>query len=274
MYHLRLFGMLLATGLVATAAHADRPRIAVTDLAYEEKIVQPYIKVNAHEKSSLRESSNERSSGSDFAPRSHSRDSTDARHESSFSMESGINEHVERGEVRKLLADVKGEMIKAGYRVSQAKPYTQKDNEKIYDVTDRIKKGYFPNADYVLFGTLTSAQFRDEINPVGTGSAISATLNLEVVAEFSLVNTKTYEVKAGFSAMGEGQDVKLIGTRAAKVVLNRGRVMSETSKSLGTDVVRQLEEQFSPGTSKRVNSSRHTSETTVEKKEQTIIYQP
>lgn len=268
---LHLLGMLLATGLVVTSAHADRPRIAVTDLAYEETVVQPYLKVDAHEKSSIRAASRERSSDSDAASRSSSHDSVDARHESSFSLESGIDRHIERGEVRKLVADIKGEMIKAGYRVSQATPYSQKENEKIYDVIDRIKKGYFPNADYVLFGTLTSAQFRDEVNPVGSGSALSAQLSLEVLAEFSLVNTRTYEVKAGFSAMGEGQDVKLLGSRAAKVVLNRGRIMSDASKSLGADVARQLEEQFSPGAPKRSNSS-HTSETKVEKTEKVIIY--
>ena len=269
---LRMFGVLLAAGLVTTAAQAERPRIAVTDLTFEETIVQPYLKIDAHEKSSLRASSRERSSDSDSSSRSSSRDSVDAKNESNFSLESGVERHIERGEVRKLIADIKGEMLKTGYRVTQAKPYTQKNNEKIFDIIDRIKKGYFPNADYVLFGTLTSAQFRDEINPVGSGSALSATLSLEVLAEFSLVNTKTYEVRASFSAIGEGQDVKLLGSRAAKVVLNQGRVMSETSKSLGVDVVRQLEEQFNPGVAKRGNSS-HTSETMIEKKEQVIIYQ-
>lgn len=269
---LRMFGMLLATGLVATAAYADRPRIAVTDLAYEETVVQPYLKINSSEKSSVRATSRERSADSDVSSRSSSHDSVNAKQESNFSMESGVDRRIERGEVRKLVADIKGEMIKAGYRVSQAKPYTHKENEKIYDVIDRIKKGYFPNADYVLFGTLTSAQFRDEVSPVGTGTASSAQLSLEVVAEFSLVNTKTYEVKAGFSAMGEGQDVKLLGSRAAVVSLNRGRVMSETSKSLGADVARQLEEQFSPGVPKRSNGSR-TSETMIEKTEKVIIYQ-
>lgn len=269
---LRMVGMLLATGVVATAAHADRPRIAVTDLTYEETVVQPYLKIDSHEKSSVRASSRERSSDSDAASRSSSQDSVNARHESRFSLESGVDKHIERGEVRKLVADIKGEMIKAGYRVSQAKPYTQKENEKIYDVIDRIKKGYFPNADYVLFGTLTSAQFRDEISPVGTGDAHSAQLSLEALAEFSLVNTRTYEVRAGFSAMGEGQDVKLLGSRAARLVFNRGRVMSETSKSLGADVVRQLEEQFNSGAAKRTSS--HSSETTIEKKERVIIYQP
>jgi hypothetical protein len=270
---LRMLSMLFAIGLVAPAAQADRPRIAVTDLTYEETIVQPYIKVSSHEKSSMRASARERSADSDIASRANSSESVDARQESSFSMESGVEKHIERGEVRKLVADIKGEMIKAGYRVSQAKPYTRKENEQIYDVIDRIKKGYFPNADYVLFGTLTSAQFRDEVTPVGSGSAYSAILSLDVVAEFSLVNTQTYEVKAGFSAMGEGQDVKLLGSRAAKVALNRGRVMAEASKSLGADVARQLEEQFGSGAAAKRSHNSRASETTIEKKAEIILYQ-
>lgn len=271
---LRIAGALLVAGLFSvTTAHADRPRIAVTDLTYEETVVEPYLKIDAYEKSAVRAASRERSSDSDVAARSSSQDSVNARHESSFSLEAGVDRRVERGEVRKLVADIKGEMIKAGYRVSQARPYTQKENEKIHDVIDRIRKGYFPNADYVLFGSLTSAQFRNEISPVGTGSASSAQLSLEVLAEFSLVDTRTYEVRAGFSAMGEGQDVKLLGSRAAKVVLNRGRVLSEASKDLGADVARQLAEQFGQAVPQR-STSRHISETTVEKTEKRIIYQP
>ena len=47
--------------------------------------------------------------------------------------------------------------------------------------------------------------------------------------------------------MGEGKDVKLISTsRGGKVAPNRGKVISDVSKSLGRDVARQLEEQFNP----------------------------
>jgi hypothetical protein len=44
--------------------------------------------------------------------------------------------------------------------------------------------------------------------------------------------------------MGTGQDVKLLTTRGGRVVLNRGKVVSEVSKSLGEDVARQLDEQL------------------------------
>ena len=52
-------------------------------------------------------------------------------------------------------------------------------------------------------------------------------------------------MKAAFSAMGEGQDVKLLTSQGGRVVLNRSKVISEVSKSLGEDVSRQLVEQLS-----------------------------
>ena len=44
--------------------------------------------------------------------------------------------------------------------------------------------------------------------------------------------------------MGTGQDVKLMTSRGGRVVLNRGKVVSEVSKSLGEDVARQFDEQL------------------------------
>jgi hypothetical protein len=64
------------------------------------------------------------------------------------------------------------------------------------------------------------------------------------VAEFSLINTRNYQVKAAFSAMGDGQDVKLVSSRGARVVFNRGKVVTEVSKSLGVEVLKQMEEQL------------------------------
>ena len=74
--------------------------------------------------------------------------------------------------------------------------------------------------------------------------------------------------KAAFSAMGEGQDVKFL-TGNNVVVPNRGKVVSEVSKSLGADVARQLEEQFNPGS--RVTRRVTGVTTTTEKQEEVII---
>jgi hypothetical protein len=212
-------------------------KVAVTSLAYEERVREYFREIKASSKSSMRASERE-------TDRSY-RGSMSANHSSNYSYSEGTYSYIERGELRKFTADIKGEMLKSGFfRISEAKPYTAKDTEKLYDIIDRIKKGMYPGADYVLFGTVSSIQFRQEANPIMNTDTVSHTLGLELVGDFSLINTKTYEVKAAFSAMGEGQDTKLVTSAGANIVLNRGKVISEVSKSLGVDVIRQLEEQI------------------------------
>lgn len=233
----------LIGGDVARAAGPIK--VAVTDLAYEERVREYFRTMSGSERSSFRGSMRESERDSDMAYSRRSSGSVNARSESSFSYAEGTYSYIEVGELRKFTADVKGEMLKSGrFQVMQGKPYTAKNTEKLYDVIDRIKKGMYPGADYVLFGSVNSIEFRQEANPIDHTDTVSHSLSLELVAEFSLVNTKNYQVKAAFSAMGTGQDVKLMSGRGGRIVLNRGKVVSEVSKSLGEDAIRQLLEQF------------------------------
>lgn len=236
---------LLLGGLVGNSLAAP-PKVAVTDLAYEEKVREYFRVVTASEKSSLRASGRSSEQEDDYSYSRRSSGSLNARSESSYSSTEGTYTYIDRGELRKFTADVKGEMLKSGrYQVVQGRPVTEaKDTEKLYDVIGRIKKGMYPGADYVLFGSINSIEFRQEANPIDHTDTVSHTLSLELVGEFSLVSTKNYQVKASFSAMGTGQDTKLLSSRGGRVVLNRGKVVSEVSKSLGQDVARQLDEQF------------------------------
>lgn len=249
-----LFGSMLAVSVsMAPLAQAREVKVAVTDLAYEERVQEYFREIKSSSKSSLRASSRESSRAADYSDdrRDASRHShqasgsVDARHESNYSYSEGIYSYIDRGELRKFTADIKGEMLKSGYfRIVQGKPFTATNKEKLYDIIARIRKGQYPGADYVLFGTLSSIQFRQEANPVDNTDTVSHTLSLELVGDFSLINTRTYEVKGAFSAVGEGQDTKLVSSSGANVVMNRGKVVSEVSKSLGLDVIRQLEEQL------------------------------
>ncbi|WP_181880987.1 penicillin-binding protein activator LpoB [Crenobacter cavernae] len=252
---------LMAGLFLAGSVLADAPKVAVTDLAYEERVSEYFRVVAASEKSSLRAS----------AGRTHGSLSADS--ESRYFEAEGTYSYIDRGELRKFTADIKGEMLKSGqYRLVQPRPYTSKDNEKLYDVIDRIKKGMYPGADYVLFGSVSSLEWRDEINPVqGTGKYTQA-LSLDLVADFSLIDTRTYEVKAAFSASGEGQDARFL-TGNNRVMPNRGRVVSEVSKSLGEDAARQIEEQFSPGVSPEARNGNRVSNTgqTETRREDVII---
>ena len=237
-----LVAMMAAASLCAAAP----PRVAVTDLAYEERVSEYFRVVSASEKSSLRASGRESERESDFSYSRRSSGSVNAKSESNFYMAEGPYSYIDRGELRKFTADIKGDILRSGrFQLVQGKPFTDaKSNEKLYDIIARIKKGMYPGADYVLFGTVSSIEFRQEANPIDNTNTVSHTLSLELVGEFSLISTKNYTIKSSFTAQGAGQDVKLLTTQGGRVVLNRGKVISETSKSLGEDVARQLEEQL------------------------------
>ncbi|WP_319242192.1 hypothetical protein [uncultured Propionivibrio sp.] len=228
------------------ALAAPPPKVAVTDLAYEERVSEYFKTVSASERSSLRASGRESERESDAGYSRRSSGSLNAQSESSYYSNEGTYSYIEIGELRKFTADIKGGILRTGrFELVQGKPFTARNNEKLYDIVGRIKQGMFPGADYVLFGTVSSIEFRQEANPIDNTNTVSHTLSLELVGEFSLISTKTFKVKSSFSAMGTGQDVKLLSSRGGRVVLSRGKVISEVSKSLGEDVSRQMEEQLS-----------------------------
>jgi hypothetical protein len=235
----------------AVAAQAAAPTVAVTDLVYEASVREYFRYVEAHTQSESR-SSNQ---GQTAPGASSGSAAQESRHASDYVESAGTYTYIDRGELRGMTGAIKGRVIKSGlYRVVQGKPYLRPErgpdddaekaaSEKIHDIIERIKQGYFPNADYVLFGIVSSVDFRDEAHPLQGTSSLSRQLSLELVVDFSLINTKTYEVKAGFSATGEGQDVRLVSQRGAIIKMNRGRVISETSRSLAEDVIQQLSDQ-------------------------------
>jgi len=275
MFKALLAAMLAALSLTvaAPALHAQNlPKIAVTDLSYEEKVKEYFQYFEAREKHNNSYSASERSRDSNFSSSGSSSERASSRGESSVIAASGSVTMISRGELRKFTADIKGELLKSGaYRLVQGKPWTQQNTEKLYDIIDRIKKGYYPGADYVLFGTINNIDFRQESNPIQGSNAVSFSLALELVGEFSLINTRTYEIKAAFSAMGEGSDTRLANAAGTVIALNKSKVMQEVSRSLGDAVAAEMEAQFNPAASTR--SSRRIerqSETVQEQK--TVIF--
>jgi hypothetical protein len=262
----------LSLGLVAHAA--GLPKVAVTDLAYEERVSEYFRVISASEKSAYRSSRQESERESDYSYSYRDRESVNARSESQYHSSEGFRHYIDRGELRKFTADIKGEILHLGsFDLVQGKPFTDtKNTEKLYDIIGRIRKGMYPGADYVLFGAINSIEFREEANPIDHTDTVSHTLSLELVGEFSLINTKNYQVIAAFSAMGTGQDVKLMSSRGGRVVLNRGKVMSDVSKSLGIDVARQLEEQLGLSFRGGRSSSRETEVDRYEQREEVIIF--
>ncbi|MVV49271.1 penicillin-binding protein activator LpoB [Pseudomonas sp. PB120] len=204
------------------------PKVAVTDLAYQERVEQ-YIHIV--------------SAQSNFQANRFS-----ASGSSSYNEIEATSSYIEQGELRKFTGDIKGEMLRSGmFQLVQGTPYTAASKGDVYDVIKRIKAGNFKGADYVLFGTVSDIDFNRDVTELANTDSYSAVLALTLVADFSLINTRTFAITSAFTAMGEGQDTKLMNQRDVRVSLNRPRVVRDVSKSLGEDVARQLSQQLGGG---------------------------
>lgn len=218
-------GILALTCAVGVQA---APKIAVTDLAYEASVDQYVHVISARD--------------------NHQQDYYGASGSSSYDEYTTQNSYLEQTEIRRFSGDIKGQMLKTGmFQLIQGSPYTASARSDVYDVIKRIKAGQFKGADYVLFGTLSDIDFTQDMNELANTDSYSAVLALTLVADFSLINTKTYEITSAFTAMGEAQDTKLVNDRDIHVSLNRPRVVRDVSRSLGEDVARQLSEQLGDG---------------------------
>ena len=217
-----IFGLVCAFGAQAA------PKIAVTDMAFERQVEEYIHTVSAQSRSQANAYS---ASGS-----------------ASYNEYEARTTYIEQGELRKFSGDIKGEILKSGmFQLVQGTPYTASTNEDVYDVIARIKNGDFKGADYVLFGTVSDIDFRQDINEIANTHAHSSVLGLALVADFSLINTRTFAITSAFTAMGEGQDTKLVNGNDLRVTPNRGRVVKDVSKSIGLDVARQLGGQLRGG---------------------------
>lgn len=214
-----ILSLLCAVGVQAA------PKVAVTDMAFERQVEQYIHTVSAQTNFQV----NARSASAS----------------ASYNEYEARTTYIEQSELRKFSGDIKGEILKSGmFQLVQGTPYTAKANEDVYDVIKRIKNGNFKGADYVLFGTVSDIDFRQDVNEIANTNSYSKVLGLTLVGDFSLINTRTFEITSAFTAMGEGQDTKLVNGNDGRVSPNRGRVVRDVSKSIGMDVTRQLREQL------------------------------
>jgi hypothetical protein len=239
----KYISMLLMLSTLVCSAVLAQPKVAVANLAFKET-VKDFFYIEA---SSTR--ATDKSSASFAAAETYSSAAVAARakSESTYSNDYvkayGTITKIERKELLTFTSEIKGNLIKSGqFRVQEAKPYTA-NNEQLFDVIKRIKSGYFPGAEYVLFGVINSLEWRNEGQPVPgtTGSIWSYGIDLGV--EFSLIDTKTLEVRAAFNAVGEGADNKVY-TNNKPPSPNKARVMQMTSRSLAEETTTELMQQF------------------------------
>lgn len=263
----------LACGAQAQAAQQNTaPKIAVTDLAYAQRVAE-YFVVGTYQRSSQISASGGHSGnyshGAYGGAGAHSgSQSMQASGQASGAYVAGLHSYIEQRELGGYTNDIKGAILQGSFfRLVQGKGFdagapqpgkaeqvlnqvqggkmaTPRAQPQVNDVIARIKKGEFNGADYVLFSVVTSIDFTDALSPLQGSTSATLQYGLQLLADFSLINTKTYEIKAAFSAQGEGNDSKILSIRGDIAPPNRAKVIRETSLSLARDMYRQLAAQL------------------------------
>lgn len=236
-------------GAVAAAAP---PMIAVTDLAYTQEVSEYFA-------------AGQSKGSSNFAVQ---RNAVVGSSQSESTYVAGTHSYLEQRELGSFVGDIKGALLKGtSFRLVQGRTFDSGAPQptkaelalnqiqtgkitppvkqpEVKDIIARIRKGEFPNADYVLFGTLTNIQFLDEHNPVQGTTSATYIYGVDLVADFSLIDTRTYEIKGAFSAEGKGKDMRLLSAQGGSFTPNRSKVLRETSKTLAASVYEQLVDQL------------------------------
>ena len=161
--------------------------------------------------------------------------------EQSYTKKYGTQRKINYGEIRGLSGPIKGMLIKAGYRVAQGRPNVERidQNDDYFDIIRRIKSGDFDGADYVLYGVLTGLSLSDNAALI-TGTQNTMAINsLDIAVDFSLIDTKTFQVVASFVASGFGSDNRIDG-QSEGYKPNYSKMMKQVSGSLSENVAYQL----------------------------------
>lgn len=265
---------LVATALASAGAvwAQNAPKIVVTDLAYAQQVSE-YFEAGTYQRSAQM-SAQANASGSHSQGRYggsggySGSQSMQASEQASGTYVSGRYSYIEQRELGAYTNDIKGALLRGTvFRLVQGKGFdagapqaskaeqvlnqvkggkmaTPTRQPQVGDIITRIKKGEFKGADYVLFGVVSSIDFSDALSPLQGTSSATLQYGLNLLADFSLINTRTYEIKAAFSAQGAGNDTKILSNRGDIAPPNRAKVMRETSQSLAQSVYEQLTDQL------------------------------
>jgi hypothetical protein len=153
---------------------------------------------------------------------------------------------ITKTDLQRFTVDIKGELLKSGaYRLLPNKGAASAGTETIAQINERIRQGLYPETDYVLFGTISYSNATMTSAPTGN-KQITHTLSLDVVGEFSVINTKTGLVDIAFSSIGKGSDSSTTNIAGTVIALNKIKVLKDASQSLANAVSTELELQFTP----------------------------
>lgn len=157
---------------------------------------------------------------------------------------SGFEAKAEYGQLRSFSAAIRGLLIKSGYKVVHANPAATNlsQGDEFFHVIERIRAGEFNNADYVMFGVLGEMSFTDNSESIVGTKSTSQQFGLDLIVDFSLIDTKSYQVVSSFLAEGNGKEVRIDG-RSNDFKPSMAKLMKQASTTLAEDVAKYLADQ-------------------------------
>ena len=160
------------------------------------------------------------------------------------SKKSGYESKSEYGELRYLASPIRALLIRSGYKVVQANATVAipTEGDEYFDIVRRIKAGDFTGANYVLYGVLSETSYTDNVDTIPGTISSSEQIALDVVVDFNLVDTDSYQIVASFIASGGGHEVRIDG-KDSGFKPSMAKLMKQASVSLAEDVQRQLADQ-------------------------------
>ena len=152
-------------------------------------------------------------------------------------------------ELRGLVGEIRHRLLLEGYHVVEAGSgmvvHGQDEKAQIFDIKRRISRGEFNGATFVLVGTLV------DISPISSVTQILGTdgvlqrRGLDLLVDFSLIDTKTLQITAAFNAHGEASEMRLDrvnrNSNPGDFVPRRAKMIKDLAVSLAKNVSKRLE---------------------------------
>ena len=156
----------------------------------------------------------------------------------------GYESQAEYGQLRSFSAAIRGLLLKNGYKVVQANISALKPSQgdEFFNIIERIKAGDFNGADYVMVGILGEMSFTDNVDSIVGTKSTSQQIGLDLIVDFSIIDTKTYQVLASFLAEGNGKEVRIDG-RDYGSKASMAKLTKQAADKLAQDVANHLADQ-------------------------------
>jgi hypothetical protein len=275
------FKKLAVTLLTITLGLAQAKTIAVTDLSYKKEVSEFFYFEAASARSSESGASSYKASGHDRSTRDYaaatSASATAAggrnygyananvqsnvaarqrndkafqaqsnsvyanKSESSYVKTFGDKIRVQYSELMGMSGDVRGALIKAGYKLMQARPSLAQNGEtdQFFDVVGKFKSGQYSGAQYVLYGVLAAMEATGNREPIQGTNNFMYKSELNLTVDYSLIDTETMQAVAAFTVMATGDDNR-IDSAQSTFRPSSAKMMKTAASELSEEVQKQL----------------------------------